>query len=131
MKLFKYFPYSEREESLLTDCEWQLRQMQRQCKDKVDKSNYERKQASAKAEELEQELQSRRKEADLLRTCQAQVNSLRGVVNEQEQSIQTLMDRIENLKADLQSANENLEAQIEAVHKIKYQCDKWVLSGIY
>ncbi|XP_044314463.1 myb-like protein X isoform X1 [Drosophila rhopaloa] len=113
----------EREESLMTDCEWQLRQMQRQCKDKTDKSNYERKQASAKAEELELELQSRRKESELLRTCQAQVNSLRGVVNEQEQSIQTLMDRIENLKADLQSANENLEAQIEAVHKIKYQCD--------
>ncbi|KAH8288905.1 hypothetical protein KR054_011667 [Drosophila jambulina] len=113
----------EQEESLMTDCEWQLRQMQRQCKDKVDKSNYERKQAAAKAEELEQELQSRRKEADHLRTCQAQVNSLRGVVSEQEQSIQTLMDRIDNLKADLQSANDNLEAQIEAVHKIKYQCD--------
>jgi len=62
----------------------------------------------------------------MLRTCQAQVNSLRGVVSEQEQSIQTLMDRIENLKGDLQSANENLEAQIEAVHKIKYQCDKCV-----
>ncbi|KAH8384048.1 hypothetical protein KR009_011839 [Drosophila setifemur] len=113
----------EREESLMTDCEWQLRQMQRQCKDKVDKSCYERKQASAKAEELELELQSRRKESEHLRTCQAQVNSLRGVVSEQEQSIQTLMDRIENLKADLESANENLEAQIEAVHKIKYQCD--------
>ncbi|XP_036672974.3 calponin homology domain-containing protein DDB_G0272472 isoform X1 [Drosophila suzukii] len=113
----------EREESLMTDCEWQLRQMQRQCKDKTDKSNYERKQASAKAEELELELQSRRRESEMLRTCQAQVNSLRGVVSEQEQSIQTLMDRIENLKADLQSANENLETQIEAVHKIKYQCD--------
>ncbi|XP_070072943.1 calponin homology domain-containing protein DDB_G0272472 isoform X2 [Drosophila takahashii] len=113
----------EREESLMTDCEWQLRQMQRQCKDKTDKSNYERKQASAKAEELELELQSRRRESEMLRTCQAQVNSLRGVVSEQEQSIQTLMDRIENLKGDLQSANENLETQIEAVHKIKYQCD--------
>ncbi|KAH8335738.1 hypothetical protein KR074_012194 [Drosophila pseudoananassae] len=113
----------EREESLMTDCEWQLRQMQRQCKDKMDKSNYERKQATAKAEELEQELQSRRKESEHLRVCQAQVNSLRGVVSEQEQSIQTLMDRIENLKGDLESANENLEAQIEAVHKIKYQCD--------
>ncbi|XP_041675066.1 uncharacterized protein LOC108115593 [Drosophila eugracilis] len=113
----------EREESLMTDCEWQLRQMQRQCKDKMDKSNYERKQASAKAEELELELQSRRRESEMLRTCQAQVNSLRGVVSEQEQSIQTLMDRIENLKGDLQSANENLETQIEAVHKIKYQCD--------
>jgi len=114
--------YTANEEE--TDCEWQLRQMQRQCKDKTDKSNYERKQASAKAEELELELQSRRRESEMLRTCQAQVNSLRGVVSEQEQSIQTLMDRIENLKADLQSANENLETQIEAVHKIKYQCDK-------
>lgn len=82
----------------MTDCEWQLRQMQRQCKDKTDKSNYERKQATAKAEELELELQSRRRESEMLRTCQAQVNSLRGVVSEQEQSIQTLMDRIENLK---------------------------------
>ncbi|XP_033239996.1 uncharacterized protein [Drosophila pseudoobscura] len=113
----------EREESLMTDCEWQLRQMQRQCKDKMDKSNYERKQASAKAEELELELQSRRKEAEHLRVCQAQVNSLRGVVGEQEQTIQTLMDRIESLKTDLVTANESLEAQIEAVHKIKYQCD--------
>lgn len=108
----------------MSDCEWQMRQMQRQCKDKLDKSNYERKQASAKAEELELELQSRHKEAEHLRICQAQVKSLSGVVSEQERSIQTLMERIENLKDELDTANENLEAQIEAVHKIKYQCDK-------
>ncbi|XP_062122178.1 LOW QUALITY PROTEIN: interaptin-like [Drosophila sulfurigaster albostrigata] len=113
----------EREETLMSDCEWQMRQMQRQCKDKMDKTNYERKQASAKAEELELELQSRRKEAESLRICQAQVKSLSGVVSEQERSIQTLMERIENLKGELEMANENLETQIEAVHKIKYQCD--------
>ncbi|XP_070062903.1 golgin subfamily A member 6-like protein 22 isoform X3 [Drosophila virilis] len=113
----------EREETLMSDCEWQMRQMQRQCKDKLDKSNYERKQATAKAEELELELQSRRKEAESLRICQAQVKSLSGVVSEQERSIQTLMERIENLKGELETANDNLETQIEAVRKIKYQCD--------
>ncbi|XP_030369698.1 uncharacterized protein LOC115620552 isoform X3 [Scaptodrosophila lebanonensis] len=113
----------EREDTLMTDCEWQMRQMQRQCKDKMDKSAYERKQAMAKAEELEQELQSRRKELEHLRVFQAQVNSLRGVVSEQEHSIHTLMERIDTLQTDLDTANENLEAQIEAVHKIKYQCD--------
>ncbi|XP_030245305.1 homeobox protein prospero isoform X2 [Drosophila navojoa] len=113
----------EREETLMSDCEWQMRQMQRQWKDKLDKSNYERKQAAAKAEELELELQSRRKEAESLRICQAQVKSLSGVVSEQERSIQTLMERIDNLKDELEMANSNLETQIEAVHKIKYQCD--------
>lgn len=108
----------------MSDCEWQMRQMQRQCKDKIDKSNYERKQAAAQAEELELELQSRRKEAEQLRICQAQVKSLGGVVSEQERSIHTLLERIENLKGELEMANANLEAQIEAVHKIKYQCDK-------
>ncbi|KAM7360112.1 uncharacterized protein ACRADG_003401 isoform 1-T2 [Cochliomyia hominivorax] len=113
----------EREESIMTDCEWQLRQMQKQCKERYDKAEKGRKEAEEKVEELEEELEERRKEIDDLKVYQAQVNSLRGVINEQEQSIQNLVSQIEHLKSDLAIANDNLAEQIEAVKKIKYHCD--------
>ena len=110
----------------MTDCEWQLRQMQKQCKDKLDKSNFERYEALEKVETLGNELQEKCKEVDDLRIYKYQVNSVRGIVYEQETSIKVLMDQIASLKCDLETANQNLEDQIEAVKKIKYQCDKWV-----
>ena len=98
--------------------------MQKQAKDKLDKSELQRYEALEKAEELENELDERRKEVDDMRVYEAQVKSLRGVVGKKEQSIKVLMDQIATLKADLETANQNLEEQIEAVKKIKYQCDK-------
>lgn len=107
----------------MTDCEWQLRQMQKNCKDKIDKAESGRKEAVEKVELLEEELEERCKEIDDLKIYQAQMTSLRGVVSEQEHSIQNLVTQIEQLKTDLAIANENLAEQIEAVSKIKYQCD--------
>lgn len=114
----------DREESIMTDCEWQLRQMQKQCKEKNDNAEHERKVAVEKVEQLENELEERCKEVDDLRHFQAQVNSLRGVVTEQEHSIRSLVEQIENLKSDLTSANDNLQEQIENVEKIKIKCDR-------
>uniref|UniRef100_A0A1A9ZC76 Uncharacterized protein n=1 Tax=Glossina pallidipes TaxID=7398 RepID=A0A1A9ZC76_GLOPL len=114
----------DREESIMTDCEWQLRQMQKQCKDKTDSAERERKAAVEKVERLENELEERCKEVDDLRHFQAQVNSLRGVLTEQEHSIRSLVEQIENLKSDLTAANDNLQEQIENVEKIKIKCER-------
>uniref|UniRef100_A0A1B0FR47 Uncharacterized protein n=1 Tax=Glossina morsitans morsitans TaxID=37546 RepID=A0A1B0FR47_GLOMM len=114
----------DREESIMTDCEWQLRQMQKQCKDKTDSAERERKAAVEKVEGLENELEERCKEVDDLRHFQAQVTSLRGVLTDQEHSIRSLVEQIENLKSDLTAANDNLQEQIENVEKIKIKCER-------
>uniref|UniRef100_T1PGE8 Ezrin/radixin/moesin family n=1 Tax=Musca domestica TaxID=7370 RepID=T1PGE8_MUSDO len=113
----------EREESIMTDCEWQLRETQKQCKERIDKVEAARKEAVENVELLENELEALSKEADDLKIYQKQVTSLRGVVNEQATSIQTLMSQIESLKTELETANTSLQEQIEAVTKIKFHCD--------
>lgn len=108
----------------MMDCEWQLRQMQKQCKDKIDKADHNRRDAVDRAEVLECAAQERLKEMQRLRQFETEAKSLRGLTSDQEQSISELTEQLESLKADLELANENLEDQIEAVRKIKYQCDK-------
>ncbi|XP_013117242.2 uncharacterized protein LOC106094566 [Stomoxys calcitrans] len=113
----------DREESIMTDCEWQLRETQKQCKERIERVEEARKEAVANVDLLENELEALSREIDDMKIYQSQVNSLRGVVNEQANSIETLMAQIESLKQELATANENLEEQIEAVTKIKYHCD--------
>ncbi|XP_055905108.1 putative leucine-rich repeat-containing protein DDB_G0290503 isoform X2 [Eupeodes corollae] len=114
---------ADREESLMSDCEWQLRQMQKSCKDKIDKAEHLRKEAVAKNERVQQEAEEKLHEVEHLRSYEAEVKQLRGLTNEQENSITSMREQIEELKADLVTANENLEEQIECVRKIKYQCN--------
>lgn len=114
----------DREENLMSDCEWQLREIRLQAKDKTDKLLHERQLALERTEELHNELEERKQEVVGLKVYQAEVKSLRGVVAEQESAIKTLMQQIENIKSELQTANTNLEEQMKAVKKIKNQCDK-------
>nr|XP_014086819.1 uncharacterized protein LOC106615217 isoform X1 [Bactrocera oleae]XP_036225196.1 uncharacterized protein LOC106615217 isoform X1 [Bactrocera oleae] len=113
----------DREENLVSDCEWQLREIRLQAKDKTDKLLHERQLALERTEELHNELEERKQEVEGLKVYQAEVKSLRGVVAEQESAIKTLMQQIDNMKSELQTANTNLEEQMKAVKKIKNQCD--------
>ncbi|XP_073816029.1 uncharacterized protein isoform X2 [Musca autumnalis] len=113
----------EREESIMTDCEWQLRETQKQCKERIDKVEAARREAVENVELLENELETLSREIDDLKIYQKQMTSLRGVVDEQATSIQTLMSQIESLKQELETANTSLQEQIEAVTKIKFHCD--------
>lgn len=110
----------------MADCEWQLRQIHQQNKEKSDKIMQERELALERAEELQNELEERKQEVEGLKVYQAEVKSLRGVVAEQELAIKSLMQQIDNIRGELQQANTNLEEQMKAVKKIKNQCDKWV-----
>ncbi|XP_018798750.1 PREDICTED: uncharacterized protein LOC108975007 isoform X2 [Bactrocera latifrons] len=113
----------DREENLMADCEWQLREIRLQAKDKTDKLLQERQLALERTEQLHNELEERKQEVAGLKVYQAEVKSLRGVVVEQESAIKTLMQQIDNIKSELQTANTNLEEQMKAVKKIKTQCD--------
>ncbi|XP_067618623.1 uncharacterized protein [Eurosta solidaginis] len=113
----------DREETVMADCEWQLRQIQRQSKEKTDQLERERQMVVERAENLHSELEERKQEVEGLKVYQAEVKSLRGVVAEQEQAIKTLMNQIDNMKGELQTAHTNLEEQMKAVKKIKHQCD--------
>ncbi|XP_054725543.1 uncharacterized protein LOC129235627 isoform X1 [Anastrepha obliqua] len=113
----------DREETVMTDCEWKLRQIQRQAKDKTDKIIHERELVTERAEQLQHELEERKQEVQSLKVYQAEVTSLRGVVTEQEQAIKSLMHQIDNIKSELHTAKTNLEEQMKAVKKIKNQCD--------
>ncbi|XP_036324823.1 uncharacterized protein LOC118738040 isoform X2 [Rhagoletis pomonella] len=113
----------DREDTLMADCEWQLRQIHQQNKEKTDKIQQERELALERAEELENELEERKQEVEGLKVYQAEVKSLRGVVTEQELAIKSLMQQIDNIRGELQQANTNLEEQMKAVKKIKNQCD--------
>lgn len=46
---------SEREEQLLEDCEWQVRNMQKACKEKIDKVEKEKAEAIERANDMETE----------------------------------------------------------------------------
>lgn len=108
----------------MSDCEWQLRQMQKACKDKLDKAESLRKEAVEKGLKIEEEAEEKLHEVVHLKSYEAEVRQLRGLTADQENSISSMVEQIEMLKADLVTANENLGAQIECVRKIKYQCDK-------
>ncbi|XP_055855477.1 inner centromere protein A isoform X2 [Episyrphus balteatus] len=114
---------ADREESLMSDCEWQLRQMQKTCKDKIDKAEHQRKEAIERNQRIQEEAEEKLHEVEHLRSYEAEVKQLRGLTGEQENSIISMREQIEELKADLVTANENLEEQIECVRKIKYQCN--------
>lgn len=49
---------------------------------------------------------------------------LRGLTNEQHESIDLMTKQIDELKSELEDANKTVEESIEKVRKIKYQCQQ-------
>lgn len=59
--------HSGREETLMEDCEWKIRSMQKNCKEKMEKIESERKMAMDKMARLEQETSKRIEEVSVFR----------------------------------------------------------------
>lgn len=115
---------ADREERLITDCEWQLRGMQKQCKDKLDTAVKAKCEALEKATKIESEAKEKFTEVSHMKTYEAELKQLRGLTCDQRTSLLQMTEQIEELKNDLEAANQELETQIEFVKKIKYQCDQ-------
>jgi hypothetical protein len=59
--------HTDREEHLMEDCEWQLRSMQKQCKDKLEVSEKERKAALHQVEVMSDESSNCRNEVSQIK----------------------------------------------------------------
>lgn len=114
--------YIEREEHLLEDCEWKLRTMEKKCKEKMDAVELDKKTAVGKLMALETEASQRKNEVQHLKTYEAEVAQLRGLTNDQRESIKSLQNQLSELKSELEYANARVEAELENVRKVKQQC---------
>nr|XP_029731880.1 interaptin-like isoform X2 [Aedes albopictus] len=115
--------HSGREETLMEDCEWKIRSMQKNCKEKMEKIESERKLAMDKMARLEQETSKHIEETKHLKSYEAEVAQLRGLTYDQKEALKTMTRQIDQLKADLLMANNKLEAEIVKVQQIKNRCE--------
>lgn len=110
----------DREEHLMEDCEWKMRTMQKQCKEKLDK-----------AEELQRELaeitRMQEDKIESLGSLEAEVRGLRGLTGEQRENLAHIMKQLEEAKEELGEANDRCEEEIKSAQRIKIQCENEVL----
>lgn len=111
-----------REESLMEDCEWKVRQMMKQCKEKLEKVEKEKLTLKDQAQIDRQTIRSQRDEIKNLKATEREANQLRGLSNEQKESITTMTKRIEELKTELENVKKKLQAEIDSCQQIKRDC---------
>ena len=99
--------------------------MQKNCKTKIDKAELIRNDAIEKNEELEEIIQQKTVDEKRFKTLQAEVRQLRGLTNDQMSSLRVMNQQIEELRADLEATNNELEEQIDEVRRIKLNCQKY------
>jgi chromosome segregation ATPase len=113
---------SDREEHLMEDCEWKLRQMMKQCKEKIDKAEKEKLALKDQAQMDRQTIRSQRDEIKSLKACEEEANQLRGLTNDQKDTLTTMMKRIDDLKTDLANTKRRLQDEIDSCLQIKRDC---------
>lgn len=111
-----------REESLMEDCEWKVRQMMKQCKEKLEKVEKEKLTLKDQAQIDRQTIRSQRDEIKNLKATEREANQLRGLTNEQKESITTMTQRIEELKKELENVKKKLQEEIDSCQQIKRDC---------
>jgi chromosome segregation ATPase len=111
-----------REETLMEDCEWKLRQMMKQCKEKMEKAEKEKLSLKDQAQIDRQTIRSQRDEIKGLKAAEKEANQLRGLTNEQKDSMSTMLNRIEKLNGELEGAKKRLQAEIDSCSQIKRDC---------
>ncbi|XP_065086929.1 interaptin-like isoform X2 [Ochlerotatus camptorhynchus] len=114
---------TDREEHLMEDCEWKIRSMQKNCKEKIETVERERKLAMDKMVRLEQESRKHVDEVKHLRSFEAEVSQLRGLTYDQKESLTIMTRQIDQLKTELEMANNKLEVEIVKVQQIKNRCE--------
>ncbi|XP_055623798.1 uncharacterized protein LOC129767186 isoform X2 [Toxorhynchites rutilus septentrionalis] len=115
--------HSEREEHLMVDCEWKIRSMQKNCKEKIETVERERKIAMDKMVKLEQDSRKYTEEVKHLRSYEAEVAQLRGLTYDQKEALTTMTRQVDQLKAEVVIANHKLESEIVKVQQIKNRCE--------
>ncbi|XP_039450013.1 trichohyalin-like isoform X4 [Culex pipiens pallens] len=115
--------HSDREEHLMEDCEWKLRSMQKNCKEKLEAVERERKAAIDKATRLEQENRNNMAEAIRLRSFEGEATKLRGLTNDQKETLTVMTRQIDRLRNELEDASNKLEAEIVKAQQLKTRCE--------
>lgn len=110
----------DREEHLMQDCEWRMRTMQKQCKEKLD-------QAELLQRELGEITRIQEDKIESLKTLEAEVKGLRGLTGEQRENLAHIMRQLEEAKAELIEANDRCEEEIKSAQKVKTQCENELL----
>lgn len=112
----------DREEHLMDDCEWKLRQMMKQCKEKIDKCEKEKLALKDQAQIDRQTIKTQRDEIKSLKSCEYEVNHLRGMNTEQKDSIKSMIRRIDDLSSELNSTKRRLQKEVDSATQIKRDC---------
>lgn len=112
----------DREEHLMEDCEWKLRSMMKQCKEKIEKSEKEKLTLKDQAQLDRQTIRSQRDEIKSLKASEVEANQLRGLTNDQSASMTTMIQRIDDLKTDLANTKRRLQDEIDSCLQIKRDC---------
>ncbi|XP_053669302.1 uncharacterized protein LOC128719699 [Anopheles marshallii] len=112
-----------REEDLMKDCEFTIRNMQKTCKEKMETVEKERKQALEQVTRLEELTRQRTDEVLHLKSYEAEVEQLRGLTYDQKESLVSMTRQVESLKAELETAYNKLEEEMVKVQQIKNRCE--------
>uniref|UniRef100_A0A1Q3FL54 Putative calponin similarity domain-containing protein n=1 Tax=Culex tarsalis TaxID=7177 RepID=A0A1Q3FL54_CULTA len=115
--------HSDREEHLMEDCEWKLRSMQKNCKEKLEAVERERKAAVDRAARFEQENRNNMAETLRLRSFEGEVTKLRGLTNDQKETLTVMTRQIDRLRNELEDASNKLEAEIVKAQQLKTRCE--------
>lgn len=112
----------QREETLMEDCEWKVRQMMKQCKEKLEKVEKEKLTLKDQAQIDRQIIRSQRDEIKNLKAAEREVNQLRGLTTEQKESLSSISKRNEDLLVELEGVKKRLQAEIDSCEQIKRDC---------
>lgn len=134
-------PFSDREELLLQDCEWKIRETERACKKRIDAAEVAKREALQKSEEVVHNAKTQSEQvragsmhdarhwlyipqfyclsqAKKLKNSEAEVNALRGLTGEQRESISFLTQQLEDIKNKLDESTRQLEESRAKIHKM-------------
>lgn len=111
-----------REETLMEDCEWKVRQMMKQCKEKLEKVEKEKLTLKDQAQIDRQTIRSQRDEIRTLKAAEKETNQLRELTNDQKESISSMTKRIDELRTELENTKRKLQNEIDSCQQIKRDC---------
>ncbi|GLV38013.1 uncharacterized protein CBL_07811 [Carabus blaptoides fortunei] len=107
---------TDREQQMLDDFEWKLREVQQSCKRRLDEKE---RQTVERIEQMEQTIQSKVQKADKqlnevvhLKSYEAEVTQLRGLTHDQQHSLRTMSTRVD----ELQATEQHLQEEIARLH---------------
>lgn len=107
---------TDREQQMLDDFEWKLREVQQSCKRRLDEKE---RQTLQRIEEMQRTVASKVQQADKqmnevvhLKSYEAEVTQLRGLTNDQQHSLRTMSARVD----ELQAAEQTLQEEIGRLH---------------